>query len=71
MNLETPRYKYALEHPFEVSCFIYFDSNKKGKRLSQNGADSIPTGKTISCLKTSLTKVCLVKYLLPASLEVQ
>ena len=46
MNLETPRYKYALEDPFEVSCFIYLDSNKKGKRLSQKPR----------CLKTLLFK---------------
>ena len=35
MNLETPWYKYALEDPFEMSCFIYLDSNKKRKRSSQ------------------------------------
>ena len=61
MNLETPWYKYALEDPFEMSCFIYLDSNKKRKRSSQRPR----------CLKTPLAKVFLVKYLLPAPLEVQ
>ena len=36
MNLETPWYKYALEDPFEMSCFIYLDSNKKGRGRPKN-----------------------------------
>ena len=28
MNLETASYSYALDNPFEMSCFIYLDSNK-------------------------------------------
>ena len=28
MNLEIPRYLYALEDPFKISCFVYLDSKK-------------------------------------------
>ena len=84
VNLDTPLYLYALEDSFEMSCFIYLDSNKK--RFDQSGAGSIPNGIPISCLKTmliilnkqffwgrdiALARVCLVKFILPIPLEVQ
>ena len=45
---------YALEDPFEVSCFIYLVLKKCRKMLNLNGADSIPLGIPISSWKTKL-----------------
>ena len=36
---------------------MYVDSKKYRKRLDQNGAESIPIGITIFCLKTTLLVV--------------
>ena len=57
VNLEIKYYLHALEDPFEISCFIHLDSKKKRNRLAQNGAESIPIGIPISCLKTKLPLV--------------
>ena len=38
--------------PLKMICFMYLDSKKYRKRLDQNGAESIPIGITIFCLKT-------------------
>lgn len=55
MNLQTPWYLYVLEDPLEIIC--YLDSKKYRKRLDQNGAESIPFGIPIFCLKTMLLTV--------------
>ena len=83
-NLETRCYLYALEDPFEMSCLCLDSKNEEDSWPKVVWINT--HWLQISCLKTmipivekhffmrkdiALTRDCLVKYLLPASLEVQ